>query len=131
MDRNYIDSDGYRRIYDMTLKALVSEYRLSHPEINDLTDEEVALMCPVSPEVYKLFAVYRLDEISKIISDFQDEIAFNDAKMDDPRTFHQEITELRSDNVAIMRIIERFKKEKEQILESVKVINEEYGIRDR
>ena len=68
MDINYIDSDGYRRIYDMTLKALVSEYRLSHPEINDLTDEEVALMCPVSPDVYKLFAVYRLDEISKIIS---------------------------------------------------------------
>ena len=60
-------------IYTKAQRDLVVEYRTMHPEFSDLSDAEIALMNPVSPEVFNLYASNALLSIDNELQDIYEE----------------------------------------------------------
>lgn len=89
-------------------KILVEEYRKDHPEVADYSDEEIALINPVTIYDIEAYIDYQIGKLQK-------EIKYNMDIIDSPNTYYQEVTELRSENINLMREITSLVESKEQI----------------
>ena len=79
-------------------KILVEEYRKSHMEETEgLSNEEIALMCPISENDITFLMSKELMEIGLSIEDQEQEIMLCTKKINDPNTYHEELPELRAD----------------------------------
>lgn len=79
-------------------KILVEEYRKSHMEETEgLSNEEIALMCPISENDITFLMSKELMEIGLSIEDQEQEIILCTKKINDPNTYHEELPELRAD----------------------------------
>lgn len=86
---------------------LVEEYRMLHKEETDgLTDEEVALMNPLSDADITMLIADELNKMNIRIVELVHDINFCDEKMKNPNTFHQEVMELRQDKIQAERELE-------------------------
>ena len=86
---------------------LVEEYRMLHKEETDgLTDEEVALMNPLSEADITMLIADELNKMNIRIVELVHDINFCDEKMKNPNTFHQEVMELRQDKIQAERELE-------------------------
>lgn len=86
---------------------LVEEYRKLHKEETDgLTDEEVALMNPLSEADITMLIADELNKMNIRIVELVHDINFCDEKMKNPNTFHQEVMELRQDKIQAERELE-------------------------
>ena len=101
-------------------KLLVAEYRQNHPEATAYTDTEIAMMNPVSELDIELYLSIQLMLLQKEIAFCQNEYLENNEKISAKDTFPEERSELRSENVSLMRKI--------KMLESQMItINQELG----
>lgn len=101
-------------------KLLVAEYRQNHPEATAYTDTEIAMMNPVSELDIELYLSRQLMLLQKEIAFCQNEYLENNEKISAKDTFPEERSELRSENVSLMRKI--------KMLESqIITINQELG----
>ena len=81
-------------------KILVDEYRNNNPEITEgLSDEEIALMNPITDYEFMVLLGNELNEINKEINELTQDIKDSEEKINNPETHYQEITECRSDIV--------------------------------
>ena len=87
-------------------QIIIDEHRLDDPELAGYSDAEVAMMYPVTPQIVKIFVDL---EILKL----QQEIDFNNNKMNDQNMFYQERTELRNENLYLYRRIAQLRQEKD------------------
>lgn len=79
-------------------KILVDEYRLTHMEETEgLSNEEIALMCPISEYDITFLIENELMKIDASIKEQEQEIIHCTKKINDPNTYHEEIPELRAD----------------------------------
>lgn len=86
---------------------LVEEYRMLHKEETDgLTDEEVALMNPLSDADITMLIADELNKMNIRIVELVHDINFCDEKMKNQNTFHQEVMELRQDKIQAERELE-------------------------
>jgi septal ring factor EnvC (AmiA/AmiB activator) len=81
---------------------LVKDYRKHHEEETMyLTDEEVSLMCPISLRDAKILkSLYLTSQIRKIneqINELNESIVYDNGVLNDPKTFHEMLPELRTD----------------------------------
>lgn len=81
-------------------KILVDEYREGHKEETEgLTDEEVALMNPLSDFEFIVLIGNELTSINKEIVEIMQDIKYTEARMNEPNVHYQEVTECRTDIV--------------------------------
>lgn len=77
---------------------LVNEYRKSHlEETVNLTDDEVALMVPLRDEDIPFLVESDLLKIKTLIEEYETDIKHCTEKLNDPNTYHEELSELRAD----------------------------------
>ncbi len=92
-------------------KILAIEYRNSHlQETEGLSLEEIALMNPLTEFDFKVFLAHELMDISLAIDEKEADIRYNEEKINDPKTFHQDITECRSEIVLFKKEIQDLRK---------------------
>ena len=122
VEREY--EDRVYRFQDM----LIDEYREHNPQFADFSNEQLRLMCPVSPdEMYILkydilneFLLYLSDDIKELT----DSIAWTQKKLDDPTTFSNELSEYRNDLHNDERILFKRRAEERQIKEELVRLND-------
>lgn len=77
---------------------LVDEYRKMHPEATDgLTNEDVALMNPLSDFEFTMFIQNELSSINEEMEEIKEEIEIIEKLMDEPGLHYQQKTEFRAD----------------------------------
>ena len=107
---------------------LVEEYRMLHKEETDgLTDEEVALMNPLSDADITMLIADELNKMNIIIVELVHDINFCDEKMKNPNTFHQEVMELRQDKIQAERELEDLRIKFDELKKVVGDRNNERG----
>lgn len=109
--------DIYREVQMM----LVDDYRASHPEAAIYTDEEIAMINPVT--------MYDIDAYIDVkIDALQREIDYNIEIINDAKTYYQEVTELRSENVYLSGLINALQRTREALRLSMgEVLDEPKG----
>lgn len=107
-------------------KMLVDEYRLEHPEFSDYSDEEIALINPVSePDIISYIALEKMElqksirDIDKMIDSLKEDIHLSQEKIDDPKTFSQDRTEARGDIIDDNMRIVRLEDKKQKLLKGI------------
>ena len=107
-------------------KMLVDEYRLEHPEFSDYSDEEIALINPVSePDIISYIALEKMElqksirDIDKMIDSLKEDIHLSQEKIDDPKTFSQDRTEARRDIIDDNMRIVRLEDKKQKLLKRI------------
>ena len=127
MDINFLDNQGYKVIYTKAQRDLVVEYRTMHPEFSDLSDAEIALMNPVSPEVFNLYASNALLSIDNELQDIYEE------KKENKRLFKTNYhdSDINNDIVALNIRENELYTFKNDILLSIKKVSEAYETRER
>ena len=107
---------------------LVEEYRMLHKEETDgLTDEEVALMNPLSDDDITMIIADELNKMNIRIVELVHDINFCDEKMKNPNTFHQEVMELRQDKIQAERELEDLRIKFDELKKVVGDRNNERG----
>lgn len=107
---------------------LVEEYRMLHKEETDgLTDEEVALMNPLSEADITMLIADELNKMNIRIVELVHDINFCDEKMKYPNTFHQEVMELRQDKIQAERELEDLRIKFDELKKVVGDRNNERG----
>ena len=107
---------------------LVEEYRMLHKEETDgLTDEEVALMNPLSDADITMLIADELNKMNIRIVELVHDINFCDEKMKNPNTFHQEVMELRQDIIQAERELEDLRIKFDELKKVVGDRNNERG----
>lgn len=97
-------------------KILAVEYQKCHiEETEGLTLEEVALMNPLTEFDFKVFLAHELMELTLSIDEVQAEIDYNLEKINDPKTFHQDASECRSENALLKKELEDLRKEYDEL----------------
>ena len=90
---------------------LVKEYRNTHPEeTENLTDEEVALMNPITSMEFEMLISNELRAINTEITDLMADIKDTENEINDPKLNYQAKTEYRSDVVNDKRKIAELRK---------------------
>ena len=90
---------------------LTLEYKNFHPEETEgLTLDEIALMNPLTEFDFKVFLAHELMDLTLAIDEKIADINFNKEKINDPKTFHQDITECRSENVLLEKELQALRK---------------------
>ena len=103
-------------------KLFVEEYRQSHMEETEgLSNEEVALMCPISEDDITFLLSNELIKIGLELKEQESEIIHCTKKINDPKTYHEELPELREDKREANRKIATLKVQYEALK---KVISE-------
>ena len=107
-------------------KMLVDEYRLEHPEFSDYSDEEIALINPVSePDIISYIALEKMElqksirDIDKMIDSLKEDIHLSQERIDDPKTFSQDRTEARRDMIDDNMRIVRLEDKKQKLLKGI------------
>lgn len=107
-------------------KMLVDEYRLEHPEFSDYSDEEIALINPVSePDIISYIALEKMElqksirDIDKMIDSLKEDIHLSQERIDDPKTFSQDRTEARRDMIDDNMRIVRLEDKKQKLLKKI------------
>ena len=107
-------------------KMLVDEYRLEHPEFSDYSDEEIALINPVSePDIISYIALEKMElqksirDIDKMIDSLKEDIHLSQERIDDPKTFSQDRTEARRDMIDDNMRIVRLEDKKQKLLKRI------------
>ncbi len=107
-------------------KMLVDEYRLEHPEFSDYSDEEIALINPVSePDIISYIALEKMGlqksirDIDKMIDSLKEDIHLSQERIDDPKTFSQDRTEARRDMIDDNMRIVRLEDKKQKLLKRI------------
>lgn len=107
-------------------KMLVDEYRLEHPEFSDYSDEEIALINPVSePDIISYIALEKVElqksirDIDKMIDSLKEDIHLSQERIDDPKTFSQDRTEARRDIIDDNMRIVRLEDKKQKLLKRI------------
>lgn len=107
-------------------KMLVDEYRLEHPEFSDYSDEEIALINPVSePDIISYIALEKMElqksirDIDKMIDSLKEDIHLSQERIDDPKTFSQDRTEVRRDMIDDNMRIVRLEDKKQKLLKRI------------
>lgn len=101
-------------------KVLVEEYRLNHMEETEgLSNEEVALMCPISEDDITFLLGNELMKIAASIKELEFEVTHCTQKLNDPRTFHEELPELRTDIREANKEIETLRKQYETLKKAI------------
>lgn len=111
-------------------RILVDDYRLQNPEDTEcLTDDEVALMCPITDmdvicllEAEKVYVQKKIDMLNL-------EIEGDMEILNNPKTFHEELTEIRSDIRYERSQVEMLKQKIEELDEMAKGLEGSYGSR--
>lgn len=103
---------------------LVEEYRMLHKEE---TDEEVALMNPLSDADITMLIADELNKMNIRIVELVHDINFCDEKMKNPNTFHQEVMELRQDKIQAERELEDLRIKFDELKKVVGDRNNERG----
>lgn len=107
---------------------LVEEYRMLHKEETEgLTDEEVALMNPLSDDDITMLIADELNKMNIRIVELVHDINFCDEKMKNPNTFHQEVMELRQDKIQAERELEDLRIKFDELKKVVGERNNERG----
>lgn len=107
---------------------LVEEYRMLHKEETDgLTDEEVALMNPLSDADITMLIADELNKMNIRIVELVHDINFCDEKMKNPNTLHQEVMELRQDKIQAERELEDLRIKFDELKKVVGDRNNERG----
>ena len=107
---------------------LVEEYRMLHKEETDgLTDEEVALMNPLSDADITMLIADELNKMNIRIVELVHDINFCDEKMINPNTFHQQVMELRQDKIQAERELEDLRIKFDELKKVVGDRNNERG----
>lgn len=107
---------------------LVEEYRKLHKEETEgLTDEEVALMNPLSEADITMLIADELNKMNIRIVELVHDINFCDEKMKNPNTFHQEVMELRQDKIQAERELEDLRKKFDELKKVIGERNNERG----
>lgn len=107
---------------------LVEEYRMLHKEETDgLTDEEVALMNPLSDADITMLIADELNKMNIRIVELVHDINFCDEKMKNSNTFHQEVMELRQDKIQAERELEDLRIKFDELKKVVGDRNNERG----
>ena len=107
---------------------LVEEYRMLHKEETDgLTDEEVALMNPLSDADITMLIADELNKMNIRIVELVHDINFCDEKMKNPNTFLQEVMELRQDKIQAERELEDLRIKFDELKKVVGDRNNERG----
>lgn len=107
---------------------LVEEYRMLHKEETDgLTDEEVALMNPLSDADITMLIADELNKMNIRIVELVHDINFCDEKMKNLNTFHQEVMELRQDKIQAERELEDLRIKFDELKKVVGDRNNERG----
>lgn len=97
-------------------KILVSEYRESHKEETDgLTDEEVALMNPISDFDFTFLIGNELSKIKTEIDGLSEDIQYNESVINATGTRYDVKTELQSDIVYARRKIAELRKQYDEL----------------
>ena len=111
-------------------KMLVDEYRLEHPEFSDYSDEEIALINPVSePDIISYIALEKMElqksirDIDKMIDSLKEDIHLSQERIDDPKTFSQDRTEARRDMIDDNMRIVRLEDKKQKLLKRITELN--------
>lgn len=111
-------------------KMLVDEYRLEHPEFSDYSDEEIALINPVSePDIISYIALEKMElqksirDIDKMIDSLKEDIHLSQERIDDPKTFSQDRTEARRDMIDDNMRIVRLEDKKQKLLKKITEID--------
>ena len=127
MDINFLDNNGYRKVYENAQRDLIAEYRANHPEFKNLSDAEIALMCPVSPEVFDLYASNMLAKIEAVLSEIKDEI-----QSSKKRAYINYTDRDNNSDLVFLNIRENnLYTDKYDILKSIKAVREAYETRER
>ena len=109
---------------------LIEEYRGHNPQFADFTDEQLRLMCPISTEEIDILHSDVLNEflsfISSDIKELQESIAFTEDKLNDPKTFSNELSEYRHDLFNDERKLILRKAEEKQILKELERLKQGY-----
>lgn len=107
-------------------KMLVDEYRLEHPEFSDYSDEEIALINPVSEsDIISYIALEKMElqksirDIDKMIDNLKEDIHLSQERIDDPKTFSQDRTEARRDIIDDNMRIVRLEDKKQKLLKRI------------
>ena len=107
-------------------KMLVDEYRLEHPEFSDYSDEEIALINPVSEhDIISYIALEKMElqksirDIDKMIDSLKEDIHLSQERIDDPKTFSQDRTEVRRDMIDDNMRIVRLEDKKQKLLKRI------------
>ena len=105
-------------------ELLNADYRALHPELESYSDEEIALMNPVTYDDITAYIAYENDRIAKEIEkidiailDFGEEITLSKNLRDDPKTFSMARTEANSDIIYAERKIMELTSKKKQLLD--------------
>lgn len=103
-------------------KKLVEEYKESHPdEVEHLTDEEIALMNPLSNSDFLYLVSLELDSINKEIVEVLDDIEYCNERLSDRTTPSNEKPDFRrdiiNDNVKLNDLRMKFDNLKSILLE--------------
>lgn len=99
-------------------EKVVEEYRDTHPdETEHLTDEEVALMSPLTNVDIGIVYYMAMSEIKEKIAYLEEDIEYSQNKLNDSKTFYEEKTELRQDINQARKKIATLRKEYEEYLE--------------
>lgn len=90
---------------------LTLEYKKFHPEETEgLTLDEIALMNPLTEFDFKVFLAHELMDLTLAIDETKADIKYNEEKIRDPKTFHQEVTECRSEIVLLEKELHELRK---------------------
>lgn len=92
-------------------KILVEEYRKTHlQETENLTDEEVAIMNPITDVEFEMFISNELQSIKLEILKLLEDIKDTEKSINDPKVHYQAKTEYRSDISCDNRKLEELRK---------------------
>lgn len=112
-------------------QMLVDEYRREHPELDSYSDEEIALMNPVTDTdiisyitLEKMRIQNGIVDIERMIVGLREDIELSLKRIDDPYTFGTDRTEARRDIVDDNINIARLEKQKEELLQKIAELNE-------
>ena len=107
-------------------KMLVEEYRCEHPEVSDYSDEEIALINPVSDaDIVAYIALEKMElrknisDIEKMIASLNEDIVLSQERINDPRTFNQDRTEARRDIIDDYAKITKLKEKTQKLLQKI------------
>lgn len=91
-------------------KILIDEYRKEHmEETENLTDEEVALMNPITNHEFTILLGNELKHINEEIVDLMQDIKACEERIKTPGVHYQEITECRGDIVYDQRKLQELR----------------------
>lgn len=97
-------------------KMIAMEFKKNHMEETEgLSLDEIALITPLTEFDFKVFLVNELMRINLSIADIQADIDYNLKKINNPKTFHQDVSECRIENAYLKRKIQDLRKKYEDL----------------